>query len=286
MDKLLSRLVEWIRLFVHVYYRSAPWFYKTIKGKSKTKNPKIIGLIRERNESLILQDSLDHLSRFVDGIIVFDDASTDDSVNIARNHPAVVEVIINKRWRKNRTWEETANRHKLHQRGKAYNPQWFFYADADERFEGNIRAFLEKNQNTKLEGIRISLFDAYMTPQDKQPYRTDKHLLNFRKMFGPERRDILMIWRNNGKASYVLPDSREPTGLDENHVITKFYCQHYGKSLSVKHWEETCQYYVDNFPQYREKWQARKGCAVHEKSDFGAKLYTWDKVKTKSIKIN
>ena len=45
---------------------------------------KIIGLIRIRNESLILKDTLDHFSKFVDGIIIFDDHSFDNSVSIAK----------------------------------------------------------------------------------------------------------------------------------------------------------------------------------------------------------
>jgi hypothetical protein len=31
-------------------------------------------------------------------------------------------------------------------------------------------------------------------------------------------------------------------------VGTGLYCQHYGKSLSVDHWEETCEYYMRHFP--------------------------------------
>jgi hypothetical protein len=53
-------------------------------------------------------------------------------------------------------------------------------------------------------------------------------------------------------------------------VETSLYCQHYGKSLSVEHWEETCEYYMRHFPfdTYGRKWRDRKGRAIHTQSDF------------------
>jgi hypothetical protein len=60
-------------------------------------------------------------------------------------------------------------------------------------------------------------------------------------------------------------------------VLTGLYCQHYGKSLSVDHWEETCEYYMRHFPfdTYGQKWRDRKGRAIHTQSDFMRSLYEW-----------
>ena len=51
----------------------------------------------------------------------------------------------------------------------------------------------------------------------------------------------------------------------------------YGKSLSIEHWEETCDYYIKHFPfdTYGRKWTERKGKAIHTESDFGRQLYEW-----------
>lgn len=235
-----------------------------------------MGMLRVRNEELILKDTLDHISQFVDAIVLFDDKSSDNSVSIAKNHPAVATIIQNRIWRKNRTWEETANRAVLLNISKKLKPDWLFYADADERFIGDIRTTLKSLDKT-VWGIRITLFDAYMTSRDKKPY-SGGELLNFRKEFGPEHRDILMIWRNNDHARYILADSREPTGICDENITTKFLCQHYGKSLSSEQWESTCDYYINNFPQYAEKWSLRKGKSIHEKSDFNTPLYSWDEL--------
>jgi hypothetical protein len=60
-------------------------------------------------------------------------------------------------------------------------------------------------------------------------------------------------------------------------LLTDFYCQHYGKSLSLDHWEETCDYYIKHFPfeTYGRKWLSRKGRAIHTQSDFMQPLYEW-----------
>ncbi len=282
----INRQKSNLMCFKNVYIRSLSVFFKHKKGKNTKRQIEILGIIRERNEAEILKDTLDHLAGHVDGIIVLDDASTDESAKVAQNHPAVLEVIIKKTWRKeSREWEETADRNTLVKRGCAYNPTWFFYADADERFEGRIKEFLKKDAKS-VDGIRISLFDAYITKGDSQPYKPGNELMNFRKKFGIERRDILMIWRNKKSINFSRPDAREPRGVADNKIITKFFCQHYGKSLSIAHWEETCNYYIKYFPKYRDKWSLRLGHAIHEKSDFNTKLYGWEEVKSKGVRIN
>ena len=173
----------------------------------------IIGLTRVRNESLILQDFLDHMSQFVDGIIGFDDASEDDTRLILHNHPRVIDVIHNDVWG-NPYYVQASQRQRLIVAAQVFKPTWLFYADADERFDGDIRSFLKTAKD--VDGIRISLFDAYMTPDDNEPYQKGWPLFNFRKWFGPEKRDILMIWKNNpavhisgggGRAPFVLETS-------------------------------------------------------------------------------
>jgi len=104
---------------------------------------------------------------------------------------------------------------------------------------------------------------------------TERELLDFRRYFGPERRDILMLWRNSPKIHFAEHHAREPGGL--KNVRTDLYCQHYGKSLSIDHWEETCDYYIKPFPfdTYGRKWTERKGKGIHTESDFQRPLYEW-----------
>jgi hypothetical protein len=129
------------------------------------------------------------------------------------------------------------------------------------------------------------LFDAYLTEDDHDPYTAGRTLLNFRRYFGPERRDILMLWKNDASVRFAGLDAREP--IVNGAITTRFLCQHYGKSLSERHWEETCRYYSTYFPEpYGSKWEARIGKAIHRKSDFGRLLYTWDEVTKHSVLIH
>lgn len=226
------------------------------------------------------------MSEMVDGVLLLDDSSTDNSVAVAAAHPSVKGIILNTEWSKERAEEETIHRHVLHQAGKELLPKWFFYFDADERFEGDIKPYLHGKVPPKIDAIRISLFDAYLTRGDQEDYHPNKPLYDLRKKFGPERRDILMIWRNIPRAEFKGLDAREPQGFRAGSVETRFFCQHYGKAISVSQWESTCDYYINNFPMYREKWKARKGKAIHTKSDFDHPLYTWEQVKNHAVVIH
>lgn len=239
----------------------------------------LVGIIRVRNESLILEDTLSHMSGFVDAIVAYDDASTDSTLEILRNCPKVAMVVANTNWEPSidaRLEAETRHRGLLLSLLNAHlSADWVFCFDADERYIGNIRDTLHAMKSHKNDGIRIQLFDAYMTADDCLPYSSGRSLLNFRRKFGPEKREILMLWKNSPSVFYHGLDAREPQGV--SHAITSFHCQHYGKSISVQQWEETCDYYARHFPPepYGKKWLSRKGKAIHTQSDFSRPLYDW-----------
>lgn len=238
----------------------------------------LTGVTRVRNESLILEDTLHHVAQFADAIVAYDDDSTDASLDILCRHPKVALVIRNTQWQAGitaRLEAETQHRQLLLSVARHYLPsQWLYCFDADERIVGDVRGLLT-SQSRHTEGIRVRLFDAYLTAQDQSPLQPGQSLLNSRRFFGPERRDILMFWRNLPQARFVGLDAREPQGL--NQIITALACQHYGKAISIAQWEETCDYYIQNFPweNYGKKWTARKGQAIHEYSDFERNLLPW-----------
>lgn len=239
----------------------------------------LLVLLRVRDEELVLEDTLTHLAGFADLIVVYEDASTDSTRAILRSHPKVALIIQNDQWQTgvdNRLLSETRHRGLLLQEAqRRFNFRWCMCCDADERYIGPIADYVREARDDQPDAIRIQLFDAYMTADDAAPYQQGTRLENFRKYFGPERRDILMLWKNKPGAGFVGLDAREPKVPGS--VEVKFFCQHYGKSLSYQHWEDTCAYYVDNFPwdPYGVKWDARRGKAMHIGSDFGRPLYAW-----------
>ena len=58
----------------------------------------LVAMTRIRNEALILPDTLDYLGGQVDAIIAYDDASTDETVEILRAHPKVALIVANQAW--------------------------------------------------------------------------------------------------------------------------------------------------------------------------------------------
>jgi glycosyltransferase involved in cell wall biosynthesis len=250
----------------------------------------LIGIIRVRNEALILGDTLDYVGGQVGAIVAYDDASTDRTLEILRQHPKVALVVANRSWEADIEARRIAEgRHRgllLQTARERLKFEWMFCFDADERVTGDISGFVDAMHSSDCDGVRVQLFDAYMTPGDHAPYRADRGLLGFRRFFGPERRDILMLWRNRPEVIFTQHHGREPGGVKR--VATGLYCQHYGKSLSVEHWEETCDYYIRHFPfdSYGQKWRDRKGRAIHTESDFMRPLYEWgDRLFANAVKI-
>ena len=254
---------------------------RVIKGNEALLGKKhlIVGMTRIRNEALILPDTLDYLATQVDAIVVYDDASTDDTVDILRKHPKVALIVANQAWEKDiaaRKLAEGRHRGLLLDMARSELPHdWMFCFDPDERVTGSLPSFVAGLEADASDAVRVQLFDAYMTPEDCAPYEPDLPLLHFRKFYGPEQRDILMLWRNRPEIHFAEGHGRTPGGMER--VKIDLHCQHYGKSLSVDHWEETCDYYIRHFPfeTYGKKWTERKGQAIHTESDFQRPLYEW-----------
>jgi glycosyltransferase involved in cell wall biosynthesis len=232
---------------------------------------KIIGLTRIRNEAYIIGDTLDHLSEYCDKIYVYDDASTDNTVKICKTKEKVFGIIEAKNWSPNREVAETENRQALLKfaQQNAAKDDWFVYIDADERIEFDWSLL----KTIKANGIKMRLFDFYITAEDVNKNYKE------RKWMGPEYRDILMAFKNSDELKYNCLNQRQVTLPKNNRVVKMGYVKHYGKAISVKEWESTCDYYGKYFKAYSKKWLKRKGKAIHTISDFGCKLIQWHQKK-------
>jgi len=239
----------------------------------------LIGITRLRNESLILRDTLAHVCGFVDVIIAYDDASSDGTLDILKSHPKVAIIIENhKREEQSQARLAAETRHRgllLETVWRRVRGEWIYCFDADERIVGDLRDFLGQVSVGECDSVRVRLFDAYLTPEDQTSVTVGDQLRNRRRYFGPECRDILMLWRTSSQVEFCGLDGREPTGVDN--LVTHFHCQHYGKAISVARWEATCDDYATHFPydSYGIKWMERKGRSVHTLSDFGRPLQEW-----------
>jgi glycosyltransferase involved in cell wall biosynthesis len=242
---------------------------------------KIIGLTRIRNESEIIKETLDHMATFCSEVYVYDDCSTDNTVDICNNHNVVKGIVEGSSWDQDRENAEFQNRQAVLELAKEKSDiqedDWFIYMDADERIDFNWKVF-EAN-HMRIDAIMMRLFDFYITEEDK-----DKHYSE-RTKIGPEYRDILFMFKCSHALGYFHRDQRECNMIPGTRIGVAGYVKHYGKSISIQQWEDTCEYYATTFPKYADKWNARRGKAIHTESDFGYPLITWDEKETKGISM-
>lgn len=233
--------------------------------------PIIRGLIKVRNEEAIIKDTLDRWAVFcTGGIYVYDDVSNDRTVEICEKHPAVKAVIRGQFWDPDREKAEWFNRQAVLSRAQQDSgpTDWFVYFDADEHpynFE-DYHLFFGTAQ-----AIAMRLYDVYITPEDvDKPYHE-------REWIGPEFRTIVFFFRNSAYLKYDKPDQRIVNLEPGIQIPIHGDIKHYGKGFSVEQWEKTCDYYARFWPKYAQKWEARKGKAVHADmlSDFGNPLIRW-----------
>lgn len=230
---------------------------------------KIIGLTRVRNEEKIIEDTLNHMATFCQTVIVYDDVSDDNTVEICKKHPIVSKIIIGNNWDSNRARSEYQTRHAIYLEARKIcdSNDWIVYMDADERicFDWSI---LKKQTN--IDAIRMKLFDYYITTND-----VNKNYYE-REWIGPEYRNIIFAFRFGATTGYHHLDQRECSLKPKSKILHNGYVKHYGKAISVEEWEKTCDYYGNHFPMYSKKWLNRKGKAIHTKSDFGRPLIKWE----------
>tara|TARA_R110001606_G_scaffold14319_2_gene60681 strand:+ start:21126 stop:21869 length:744 start_codon:yes stop_codon:yes gene_type:complete len=241
---------------------------------------KIIGLTRIRNESEIVVETLDHMATFCDRVYVYDDASTDNTVELCQDHSIVAGIVEGKEWDNDRENAEYENRQAvldLARKSKPDSEDWFIYMDCDERIDFDWDMF--NNNHMRIDAIMMRLFDFYITEEDK-----DLHYSKRTKL-GPEYRDILFMFKNSHALGYFHRDQRECNMRPGTRIGVAGYVKHYGKSISVQQWEDTCEYYATAFPKYAAKWNARRGKAIHTESDFGYPLITWDEKEAKGISM-
>ncbi len=234
--------------------------------------PKIIGLCKMRNESAIIKDTLDNWSRIcTGGIFLYDDCSIDNTVEIAKAHPNVKEVIQGSFWDPAREKAEWFNRQTVFSRAQQFAgpDDWFVYFDADEHLF-NFTDF-ELFHRPDVKAIACRLYDFYITPEDVDAAYHE------RRWIGPEFRTIPFFFRNSPYLCYNKPDQRIVNMEPGIQIPIHGDIKHYGKGFSVEHWEATCDYYIKFWPKYSDKWRKRKGKAVHDDglSDFGNKLIIW-----------
>jgi len=229
----------------------------------------IRGLCKARDECHILRDTLDSWARVCDEIHVYDDASTDFTRETCLEHPSVVEVISSNLLDKDRERAEWRNRQAVLSSALNYGADWICYFDADEQLAEFDEALLEGPEKI----VSLMLFDTYITKEDEH---VDKWRYQERRMSAPEFQIMPYFYRTSLPLEFNQPDQRIMFFPNEE-IVLAGKVRHWGKGISVEHFEKKCLYYAQ-WPKYAEKWEARRGQAVHTVSDFGNPLVEWEEI--------
>ena len=241
--------------------------------------PPIAGITRVRNESKIIEGTLNHYAKICNaGIYVLDEASTDGTAQLCALHPAVEGLIrlsqFEHRPTERRRFEGWGRELPFRLAQAQINDPalWVVCFDADERLYWDVDNF----DFERYQAAQFRLWDYYITPDDEHLSAWE---MTERQWIGPEFREIVMAawsgviigWHNRpptlaGASACVHPDAGD--------------VKHYGKAVSVEEHEATVEYYCRFQPEaFRAKWEARRGKAV--KKDFTSDFYytdlcTWD----------
>jgi len=140
--------------------------YARCDGEHARKHHRLICLIQVRNESRHIPEVLQHLEQHCDGIILLDDGSTDDSYKKAVSEKLLLKV--RKRYKGH--FDDLENRNLLLQLGALFKTEWFFFADADERFDTRSASLIDICQKQDIDTVSFAMVHLWDHPGK---YRTD-----------------------------------------------------------------------------------------------------------------
>ena len=141
--------------------------------KPDSDNLKLVGFLQIHNEKQKgnLKRVLKHMKRFCNEIVVYDDGSTDGSVDLASQY---TDYIIKGAY--NDFVHELEHKQKLLTLALSLNPDWIVWLDADEVFDRNgelfaIRALCQYGKTNGIDGFSFQEFNLWKKPDQ---YRVDE----------------------------------------------------------------------------------------------------------------
>ena len=166
---------------------------KNLKTKDESDDIRLIGFLQIHNESKKgnLERVLNHLSRFCDDVVIYDDGSTDDSYEIASKFTKnIIRSSIND------FKGEIAHKQKLLDLGLSLNPDWIVWLDADEVFDRDgelyaVRDLCRYGESEKIDGFSFLEFNLW---RSLSKYRVDEQ---WHKLWQ------IRLWRNTGDLEFI-----------------------------------------------------------------------------------
>ena len=179
---------------------------------------KLIGFLQIYNEveKGNLRRCLESMSKYCDEVVIYDDASTDSSVEVAREFTDLIVEGAENEWGK-----EAEHRQQLLELALEQNPDWIFWLDADEVIE---RRGEEGGLRKLCDGAEYSSYAFHEVNFWRNPYyfRVDNSYNDgwFCRLW--ENTGSLAIPIKPGLHQRLVPDGLTPEGQSDLQVL------HYG----------------------------------------------------------
>lgn len=194
---------------------------------------KIVGLMQVRNESHIIEASLRALAVYVDAIVVLDDASEDETVQIIEDLSKILNIVLLKNqtcaWQ---TSSEKTNRQRLLSAGREIGGTHFILLDADEMFAATCMKnnWLRKKILELVPG-QVLCFPMINLWNGTEYYRNDLDCNPFHQKW----RSITAVFCDDKMCSYEENQSWAPSGtIHVSRVPCNRNCLHAVKSIGIK----------------------------------------------------
>ena len=133
---------------------------------------RLVALLACRNEMAQLPGYLSNIAPHVDGVVAFDDGSTDGSREYLEGRPEVLSVLCGPEERER--WDEVGNYRALVEEALRLGGGWALSLDADERVEREFRARAEqviaRGRVLRLSAYSVSVRELWDAPDR---YRAD-----------------------------------------------------------------------------------------------------------------
>lgn len=177
----------------------------------------VICLIQIRNEKQYLPSLLLHLEKFCDGIILLDDGSSDSSFEKAQSD----KLLLKAKKQYSVSFNDLENRNLLLDLAYLFKSKWFFFMDADERFDlryANIHSLIKQEKFDVIGFKMVNLWDK------ETQYRVDM----------PEgKKGVMVRYRMFKNMGYMQIKSKREihfraTPFKLNRTIANVLVLHYG----------------------------------------------------------
>ena len=185
--------------------------------------PRIICTIRAKNEGRWIKKVLDVASEICKGIVVLDDGSTDNTLEICENHKNVLQVKHQENLESHSSRDLTT----VWQMALSHDPEFVLHLDGDEIFSTNYKEILLDEITILYPNSRIFEFQALYVWDNLYQYRYDGIYANAwaKKLLRIEGKPKNLSFIDNPLHSTILPSN--VIGIGDS-IRSKIKIYHYG----------------------------------------------------------